>query len=338
MKRGGFTLVELLVVIAIIGILIALLLPAVQAAREAARRLQCNNHLKQIGVACMVHENALGHFPTNGWGWYWLGDPDRGTDWHQPGGWMFNTLPYMELEDVHDLQSRKTGSTRTHAAKIMVETAISTLVCPSRRAAKLYPIGVSDPRQRLVCFTDPLTEGGRSDYGSNGGSLYLDAQCDACPPGRGSVFGYWGPNSIAEAESNQSSFENMAAFANGVFYPGSEVKIRDITDGTSMTYLAGEKSLCPDFYETGQDGGDNESLYMGDNGDITRWGGPSYPPLRDQPGVCQYWRFFGSAHPGGVNFVYCDGSVNSIPFDIDLMVHERLANRKDGEQIDRSRL
>ena len=87
-SRGGFTLVELLVVIAIIGILIALLLPAVQAAREAARQSQCKNNLKQLALGCLNHENAYKQFPTNGWGYSWVGDADRGFDWRQPGGWI----------------------------------------------------------------------------------------------------------------------------------------------------------------------------------------------------------------------------------------------------------
>src|SRR3954453_2916900 len=95
----GFTLVELLVVIAIIGILVALLLPAIQAAREAARRTQCKNHLKQIAVACLNYESSQKAFPAGGWGFRWMGDPDRGMGRGQPGGWIFQVCSYLEEGD-----------------------------------------------------------------------------------------------------------------------------------------------------------------------------------------------------------------------------------------------
>src|SRR5580698_7987617 len=101
--RRGFTLVELLVVIAIIGLLIALLLPAVQAAREAARRSQCVNNLKQMSLAWNNHVAATRFMPTGGWGWTWTGDADRGFGLSQPGGWTYNILPFMEESNLHDM-------------------------------------------------------------------------------------------------------------------------------------------------------------------------------------------------------------------------------------------
>ena len=101
-SNHGFTLVELLVVIAIIGILIALLLPAVQAAREASRAASCRNHLKQMGLAALNVESAHGHFPSGGWGWEWAGDPDGGFGDRQPGGWYYNVLAYLELSSVRN--------------------------------------------------------------------------------------------------------------------------------------------------------------------------------------------------------------------------------------------
>src|SRR5262245_38768587 len=105
-RRGAaFTLVELLVVIAIIGVLVALLLPAVQAAREAARRSQCANNLKQMALACLSHHDAKGYFPSSGWAWGVTGDPDRGSGKEQPGSWCYNILPYMEQQALHRLGS-----------------------------------------------------------------------------------------------------------------------------------------------------------------------------------------------------------------------------------------
>jgi prepilin-type N-terminal cleavage/methylation domain-containing protein len=178
-KKKGFTLVELLVVIVIIGILIALLLPAIQAARESARRLQCSGHLKQLGTAALTHQSAQNFYPSGGWGWLWVGDPDRGFSTRQPGGWIYNLLPYMEMGSIHDLTKGKIGPARKAAGKKLCEMPIEIVNCPSRRQAALIPIGVVDPREAQPhcggtsdLTTDTLASVARSDYAANSGSAY----------------------------------------------------------------------------------------------------------------------------------------------------------------------
>ena len=177
----GFTLVELLVVIAIIGILIALLLPAVQAAREAARRLQCTNNLKQIALACLNHEETHKFLPTTGWGTTWAGEPTRGFDKKQPGGWHYNILPYIEQPALHDLGVDQ-GLTGTRPGFTQrVSTPLTCYICPTRRAVIAYPMVSTvtwanvSPSPTSVGRSDYAASGGDSAYNGNPGYRVLEA-------------------------------------------------------------------------------------------------------------------------------------------------------------------
>jgi prepilin-type N-terminal cleavage/methylation domain-containing protein len=321
----GFTLVELLVVIAIIGILIALLLPAIQAAREAARRMDCTNHLKQMALAALNHESAQKHFPTNGWGLRWIGIPERGFNRNQPGGWLYNIMPFMDLKSVHNMTLGLTGTARQNAGKAMVRTPLTTFNCPTRRACIVYPIGnwraeqltpyCGDTIKLALTLSDMVA---RSDYACNSGTIYTD------PSSFGSAFDSWGPTSVADARANSASWDKIEQGNTGVIFPGSKVTLREFKGGTSHTILFGEKYMMSDCYFDAQDGGDNETLYMGDNADTARW--TNYEPMRDRPGYDSYYPF-GSAHATTFNCALCDGSVHPVKYEIDRDVFKVLGKR-----------
>jgi prepilin-type N-terminal cleavage/methylation domain-containing protein len=335
-RRAAFTLVELLVVIAIIGILVALLLPAVQSAREAARRLQCSNHLKQMGLGAHNHLTAFGYFPAGGWGWGYVGDPDRPTDWRQPGGWMYNLLPYCEQQALHDMPKGITDSTQRLAASTeMAMQPLGMYHCPSRRPAKLYPHIITASQDPINA--NKLTQVARSDYAGAGGDIEVHP---ASKSSAGPTFdGPRGPNNYADGDANQAKFDRLKELATGTYFPGSALEIQEISDGTSNTLLYGEKYLNPDSYSTGQDSGDNEFSMMGDNEDIVRWTGSNaaYQPRADTKGVANS-KSFGSAHSTGFNGVLADGSVRSFSYSMDREVLRRLGHRRDGLVVDHSRL
>jgi prepilin-type N-terminal cleavage/methylation domain-containing protein len=312
-RKRGFTLVELLVVIAIIGILIALLLPAIQAAREAARRMQCGNNLKQLGLGALGHLDSTKLYPTGGWSWYMVGDPDLGFRKRQPGSWCYNILPWIEMRAAHDGGKGGTVAEKKTSANRLTHYVFGVFNCPTRRPAILFPkaYGVG------VAYN--------ADDNSPNDNVENRTDYAACA-GHKAKYLYYGNPDPPGVDTN-----SMPNLLTGVSFLFSEVKVADIRDGTSHTIYAGEKNLSPDRYYTGDDWADNESQFHGFDNDSTRFTGSAYglddsQPRRDRRGYDDQY-CFGSAHAAACNFVLCDGSVQSISYDVDPLTFMRLGGR-----------
>ena len=305
-RRIGMTLVELLVVISIVSLLVALLLPAVQAAREAARRTQCQNQLKQIGVAVHNFESSHRSFPSNGWGYRWIGDPTRGVGPRQPGGWIFHIAPFCELTlpeasgDAVEQFRQRTELSRT---------VFPLMHCPSR-PNDLRALASTDPAPVNASYVSLVP---KTDYAINEGDYITDTD--------------GGPRSLAEGDRRGYPWKKTDK-ATGVSFLRSRVRFAEVTDGLSATYLAGEKYVSSNSYFNNKDPGYDQSLFSGVDIDLNRW--TIDPPRVDSEAT--NIRIFGSAHSAGCMMLMSDGSVHLVAYSIDGTVHRRLGNRRDGEQ------
>ncbi len=362
-KWFGFTLVELLVVIAIIGILVALLLPAIQAAREAARRSECTNKLKQIGLAITNFSDTKKVYPTGGTrilpriedyveGGIPLGPEKQGL------GWGYQILPFLEQTNLSNI----TTSAQLNSA------VVPEYICPSRRPAVTtvvpqvsslavtlsdyggaMPCGYSNytqtnrytpivpnPGVRGATRDDRATRRDRFFGSSNGATHILDVPDDEI---------YQGvivrtPYRRVGSASSRGGLTSVPAL-NVTPTIGSA----QISDGTSNTMMVSEKFVRPDFYEGGSSSDDRG---WSDGWDPDTMRSTCWPPLQDtlvgtSGGALEdLYGYeadvvnFGSAHPSGINAVFADGSVHVISYEIDNILFDRLGDREDAELVDMS--
>jgi len=296
-RKNGFTLVELLVVIAIIGILIALLLPAVQAAREAARRMNCTNNLKQIGLALHMHHDTNNCLPA-GWTAYSAMGSKTAVPKGVPGwSWATMSLPFMEQGVVYDETLDINLAINAGDNPAGAKTIINTFRCPSDTGK------------------DTSTVAGVEVATSN----YVG------------VFGQVLNSDLSTFWSRLSSSTGQAKW-NGAFYHNSQTRFRDIRDGLSHTLVVGERGTKFDFYSVWIGAYPNDTLSQTSPGHAIRLLGAAFEGKAPNSTVVEDYRVgFGSHHPGTSNFLMGDGSVRSIEDEIDLSIYRYLCTINGGE-------
>ncbi len=172
-KNAAFTLVEMLVVITILGVLMGLILPAVNSVRESMRRTQCKNNLTQLGKGAQQHLAAQQFFPAGGWGYMWVGDPNHGFTARQPGGWIYNILPYVGLDMIHEIGKGLPGDgsgAKYNALGEAKGAAIPFLNCPTRRKPIAFPM-----YQTSYNSAQPASGAvSKTDYAANAGSVHAE--------------------------------------------------------------------------------------------------------------------------------------------------------------------
>ena len=363
--RSGFTLIELLVVVAIIAVLIGLLLPAVQQARESARRTQCKNNLKQIGLACHNFHDAKNYLPPSHHG-YKAGNRVLGQTW------LWLICPYLDYAPAAELSDSYTWQCAATCWSSLWDQGkhpvIPSLFCPSRRSSmrQTSPAQADDgifwyPRANYPAPNMTYGTSGCTDYAGNAGSSYFGT----LPAGI--VYGTIGPNGNGcIVPSNITEFTQPASVtfpltltvgSNGsvgwnsggtgvIFRATGNVTLSSIRDGSSNTILSGEKSVAPSHFGesggtstvtlTASDWGDGDFVSPTNEYNYVReyTGGINFQDSDHENSPTSYTRSFGSAHTSVVNFVFADGSVRSIAKSVDATLYSYMCNRSDGQGID----
>jgi len=317
-KGKAFTLVELLVVIAIIGILIALLLPAVQAAREAARRSECSNNLKQYGLGLHNYHDVYRQFPTAGANW---GNPQI--------GWQVQVLPFMEQQALWD--QAKQGD----ALGIPYQDVPIPLPDNPNAVARLHQV----PYAR--CPSDPSpprdANWAQTAYSGSLGSQLIPSADGNCQP-------YTTPNVHYESPGGDAGHGNITFGDNthlsGMFARvGCNIAMKDVADGTSNTIHVGEiLQECHDHgggwwnYNGMGNAHASTSVPINEMTTCPRVTNPTFPACTPQTNWNLSWGFR-SKHPGGAQFLFVDGSAHFLSETIDYATYQYLGGRRDGHPV-----
>jgi len=339
-RRRAFTLIELLVVIAIIAVLIALLLPAVQSAREAARRAQCVNNLKQLGLACHNYADVMGSFPAN---LYLHPAYASATYSWNNASWLVFILPQMEQQTLYNAVNfnvmwgvNPLGNWSPmylgHQNSTVRETIVSGLVCPSDSSNPVDKLNADEIWDSAAAGTSYVGNIGDNCLACNTPSsqpstMFCAAQGYQC---RGAQLGDPSTTTVPPAPGTGS----------GIFWRQcGGVRLQQVTDGTSNTFLAGEQIMRVTRWNAWVHA--NQSIgstavplnYLAPGVAITGSGSVTVSNGASNIDAWSNWYSFRSQHPGGGNFLLCDGSVKFIKSSIAMPVYQALSTRGEGEVL-----
>ncbi|MGC4004243.1 MAG: DUF1559 domain-containing protein [Pirellulales bacterium] len=264
-------------------------------------------------------QQQFGSFPSSGWGYAFAGDADRGYGRKQPGGWIYQTLPYIEETTLHDLGKGQAETPKKAANTTRLAAVLAILDCPTRGRADLKPFTKND---YFNANATPFVAG--SDYAGNGGSQGF-GNGDARVKGDSSLLTM---TKDSDVENYFSASSGTLMKHNGITFIRSEVKSAHIKDGLSKTYYIGERYLDFRFYEVNT-GDDDQSWDSGYDWDVNRWTNAE-PKFDQNPGSPTSNGNFGSAHLATFNMAFCDGSVRAVPYEVSFAVHTALGNRAGG--------
>lgn len=301
-RRPAFTLVELLVVIAIIGVLVALLLPAVQAARESGRRTSCQNNIRQFGVACTNYHDTFNVLPTGAMPAY------TAVNRSNELGWQVLILPFIEQKGLHS-EFNFNAAGYTDAQNLNQSLfLVNTYICPS--AVRL----IYQTQYAAVESVNGKPAYTTHYYGVMG------------PKGINPATGL--PYMYTVAGTTTTTMGNYAR--QGVLKVGEDCALQDVIDGTSNTFLVGELSWMDANVYRAWTRGTGGSLQVSSCKNVVY-------PINSQPYTANNFNdvSFGSQHPGGCHFVMCDGSVKFVTETVDMVVYRASAsmNGKETESV-----